>query len=81
MKEWKTYFMDLLGVEESRVRMGNTEGRIQDDEGVITREEFKRAIMNLKEKKAGGVDEIPNEVWKYGGMELQEWALRMCNRV
>ena len=70
MKQWKTYFMDLLGGVERRVRIGNTEGRIQDDEGVITREEFKRAIMNLKEKKGEGVDEIPHEVWKYGGMEL-----------
>lgn len=28
-----------------------------------------------------GKDEIPNEVWKYGGEEMKEWAWEICNRV
>jgi len=28
-----------------------------------------------------GVDGIPNEVWKYGGEELEEWIREFCNGV
>lgn len=28
-----------------------------------------------------GLDEIPNEVWKYGGEEMKMWTWRMCNKI
>ncbi|RLU21743.1 hypothetical protein DMN91_006119 [Ooceraea biroi] len=28
-----------------------------------------------------GGDEIPNEAWKYGGTEMEEWIREICNRV
>ena len=28
-----------------------------------------------------GGDGIGNEVWKYGGVEVEEWLWRICNRV
>ena len=35
----------------------------------------------MKDKKAAGIDEIPNDVWKYGGKEMREWIWVMCNKV
>lgn len=33
----------------------------------------------MKDKKAAGIDEILNEVWKYGREKMKVW--KMCNRV
>jgi len=38
-------------------------------------------IGKLKDRKALGGDGIPNEVWKYGGEEVEEWILDLCKRV
>lgn len=46
-----------------------------------TREEIERAVKRLKDGKAVGEDEIPGEVWKYGGEKLTEYLWEMCNRV
>jgi len=27
------------------------------------------------------MDEIPSEVWKYGGEEMRRWAWGICNRI
>ena len=35
----------------------------------------------MKDKEAAGIDEMPIEVWKYGGKEMREWVWIMCNRV
>lgn len=41
----------------------------------MDRAEINGAIRRLKEGgKTMGVDEIPNEVWKYGGKEMKEWV-------
>ncbi|XP_076645564.1 uncharacterized protein LOC143355012 [Halictus rubicundus] len=40
-----------------------------------------RVIKGLKENKAAGGDGIGNEVWKYGGSEVETWLWRVCNRV
>ncbi|XP_025163183.1 uncharacterized protein LOC112590540 [Harpegnathos saltator] len=38
-------------------------------------------MKKLKDNKAVGGDEIPNEAWKYGGERMEEWIREMCNRV
>lgn len=35
----------------------------------------------MKDKKAMGIDGIPNKVWKYGGGELEDWARNFVNRL
>lgn len=35
----------------------------------------------MKVNKAIGIDEIVNEVWKYGGKKTEEWIRRLCNKV
>jgi len=35
----------------------------------------------LKEEKANEIDEIPGEVWKYGGEKMERWVGEFCNRI
>lgn len=28
-----------------------------------------------------GVDGVPNEVWKYGGEEMEVWVWKVCGRI
>ena len=39
--------------------------------------EINEAIDAMKDKKAS-IDEMPNEVWKYGGQEMRESVRIMC---
>ena len=66
---------------EWRVRKGAETGRGEDEEGDIGKEEIRRVVRGLKDGKAMGGDGIPNEVWKYGGVEVEEWLGEVCNRV
>lgn len=46
---------------EGKVRADN------DKERETEKEKIRRVMRSLKEKKAAGDNEIPEEVWKYGG--------------
>lgn len=73
MREWKEYFMKVLGRVERRVRKGiKGERRNSDIEEEISREEVRAAIRKQKAGKASGIDEIPMEMWKYGGEEIEK---------
>lgn len=61
------------------IRGGERRGK--DEEMEISREEIREAIGNLRVRKAAGRDEVPDEVWKYGGEEVEEWVWRYCNGV
>lgn len=41
---------------------------------------MERSNKKIKRRKSG-IDEIPNEIWKYEGGRLEEWALKFCNRI
>jgi len=77
-REWKDYFMRLLGGVEHRVVRGNWDRRRKDGEGEISKEEIRGAIRRLKDGKAAGYDRIPGEVWKYGGEDLVDWGWKFC---
>lgn len=49
-------------------------------ESDINRDEIRKAIGKMKDKKAAGIDGFPNEAWKYGG-NLKEWVWDYCNRI
>lgn len=40
-----------------------------------------KAIKKLKDGKTTGGNEIPAEVWKYGGVWMQNWVWRVCGRI
>jgi len=48
---------------------------------MISREEIRSIVRGMKDRKAMGTDEIPNEEWKYGGEKLEEWVWTFCNKV
>lgn len=52
-----------------------------EGEAELDRGKINGAIRRLKERKAMGVDGIPNEVWKYGGKDMKEWVWEICNGV
>lgn len=62
-KQWKSHFMKLLEGDEKRKWTEVKTWKTQSEE--ITREEVDRQIGKLKKQKATGVDEIPNEAWKF----------------
>lgn len=35
----------------------------------------------MRDGKAMGIDEIPGELWKYGGNEVEEWVWGFCNKI
>lgn len=72
MKEWEIYFKELLGRVEWRVVNGAREEFREEEEEEIGRDELRRVIKKLKDRKALGGDGIPNEVWKYGVEEVEE---------
>ena len=79
-EEWREYFMSLLGGVEEKVVKGKGKEK-REVESEIEKEEVGRVIRKLKDKKAMGKDGIGNEVWKYGGEEIENWVWEVCNRV
>lgn len=75
--------MRLLGGVERRVRRGRktrSEGE-EEEEKELGWKEVKKILENLKDGKAMGMDELSNEVWKYGGERMERWAWEVCKRV
>lgn len=68
--------MKLLdGVKKKIARDGEKEeenARRNEGEEEIREEEIMNIICRLKDGKAFGSDEIPNEAWKYGRPGLQK---------
>lgn len=51
------------------------------DDVLITEEELRKRIQKLKNRKAAGTDNIPNELLKYGGKKLIEKMLTLFNKI
>lgn len=50
-------------------------------EGDLGRGEIKSAIRRLKDGKASGIDGVQNEIWRYGGEDVERWMGEFCNKV
>lgn len=62
MEVWEEHFRGLLGGVEGRVLMGEERlGRTMEERD-IEKEEIWNVMRKVKDKKAMGRDEIPNEV-------------------
>lgn len=66
-------FYEATGGVEKIVRGTDRQVEEEDEGEEISKEEIRKVIMELKEGKAPGMDEITNKVWKYGGVKLEEW--------
>jgi len=80
MEEWKEYFKGVMGGVERRVIWQRNRSR-SEEERELGLGEVRKMIGKLKNRKAMGVDEVPNEVWKYGGEDLVRWVWGLCNRI
>ncbi|KMQ83697.1 axoneme-associated protein [Lasius niger] len=81
MEELDMYFRNLLGGMDEKVARGMGRGIRGDEEGEISRNEIRAVIRRQKDNKAVGMDEIPAEVWKYGGEKMEDWVWRTCNKI
>jgi len=57
----------MEGEGKGRMERGKEKRRKWEMKKELNRKEEKKMIRKLKDRKAMGVDRIPNEVWKYGG--------------
>jgi len=80
-KEWREYFMKLLGGVESRVLRGGKGRRVEDGEEDLRRSEIRYVLEKLKKGKVAGADGVPNEVWKCGSERIEDWIWGFCNKV
>lgn len=52
-----------------------------EEERDLNEEEIYNAIKRLKLKKAAGIDELPMEVWKFGGSSVIKGIKEVINKV
>lgn len=79
MSGWSEHFQTLFGTnrtvqETAMLHMPQLPVKEDLDE-VPSIKEVNRAIQQLRSGKAAGMDEIPPEIWKHGGLALQQRLL------
>ncbi|XP_012553288.1 uncharacterized protein LOC105843006 [Bombyx mori] len=69
---WSQYFQNLLNCPPPTEDLDdNLQGPAEEEVEPLNFKEIKNAIMRLKNNKASGIDNLPSELWKYGGEALQ----------
>jgi hypothetical protein len=86
MKEWKTYFEDLLNVKSNITQDTQAIPPAPEDlpinQGPITTNEVEQAVKQLKNGKSPGLDySITPEVLKYGGKWVINQLCNICNEI
>jgi len=56
-----------IGGNETKSYRRRCEWKEEEQEGEIGKEEFRRTLKRIKNRMAIGEEEIPMEMWKYGG--------------
>jgi len=81
-ERWKEYFTELFNADipDNSTRRENLYGA-EPMVREVTREEVNEAIKDLKNWKSLGSDEIPAELIKYGGKEMQNLFFRICQKI
>ena len=52
-----------------------------DNQDMITIEEFNKVLKHAKNRKSCGLDNLPMELWKFGGNELKIQLLELFNKI
>jgi len=93
-EDWRKYFMNLLGGEEV-IRMdkegipGSRPALIgrgeQEEQGArmesLAEDEISEAVIRMRLKKAAGVDGIPMEAWRFGGLAVKKGLTEVIQKV
>ena len=73
--EWKEYYGYLWNDQDSKGEAVIEEERrsegTDDNEDMITIEELNEVLKRAKNRKSCGLDNVPMELWKFGGNELK----------
>ena len=64
------------GIEEERRSEGT-----DDNEDMISIEELNEVLKHAKNRKSCGLDNLPMELWKFGGNELKIHLLELFNKI
>ena len=80
--EWKEYYRKLWNEQDSKGEEGTEEERssevTEDNKDRITIEELNKVLKQAKKnRKSCGLDNLPMELWKYGGNELKKTHIRV----
>jgi len=82
IEEWDGFFRKQLGGVENKIIRGVEREKEKDGRRRGFGEEKNKGIKRrLKDSKTIRVDGMPNEVWRYGGEGIEEWAWWLCNKV
>ena len=83
--EWKEYYGKLWNEQDSKGEEGTEEEErrkvTEDDKDMITTEELNKVIKHAKNRKICGLDNLPMELWKFGGNELKMHILELFNNI
>ena len=81
--EWKEYYGKLWNEQGSKGEEGIEEERrsegTDDNEDMIKIEELNEVHIPAKNRKSCGLNNLPMEVWKFGGKELKIHLLELFN--
>lgn len=78
----ETYFENLYDNNENNDELEiENPPSLYDQEENITLEGLQTAINKLKNRKSLGIDNIPNELLKYGGPEIDKELTRLYEKI
>lgn len=80
--EWETYFKDLYGSNDNNTLELETSLAISGTQHPeINIDEVTKTVTKLKNRKSPGIDQITNEMIKYGGKECWSELCKLYNKI
>ncbi|KAJ4448910.1 hypothetical protein ANN_00302 [Periplaneta americana] len=83
-ERWRRYFDGILNVSNPQENVSSEEHQeceLHDNQNPPTIEEIRIALNKLKNNKAPGTDNIPAELFKRGGVKLEQQLLDIVDSV
>ena len=77
---WKEYFEKLLN-EENDWKVELSAEYVERPADMISKEEVRQAIQDLKVRKAAGPSGVTGEMIKAAGEQAVDWLTSICNRI
>ncbi|XP_048481716.1 uncharacterized protein LOC125489586 [Plutella xylostella] len=78
---WRDYFQQLLNCQPLEEQVPRSMEHNSEIVEPPTFEEVREAIMRLKNHKAPGIDDLPSELWKYGGGRVQSELFQLLCKI